>query len=77
MTPDNEPVLFGAFATAVLEVAIVFAPRFGITLTGGEQTALGALVAAAVPIAVALFVRRQVTPNAALTGSNPPASTGG
>lgn len=76
MTPDNEPVLFGAFATALLEVVIVFAPRFGFTISGAEQTALGALVAAAVPIIVGLFVRTQVIPKPA-TPANPPTSTGG
>jgi hypothetical protein len=64
LTPSQEPVLWGALATALLELAVVFAPRFGIHISGNEQVALGALVAAAIPIVVGLFVRKNVTPTA-------------
>jgi hypothetical protein len=64
LTPSQEPVAYGALATALLELVVIFAPRFGFHISGDEQVALGAFVAAAIPIIVGLFVRQQVTPTA-------------
>lgn len=64
LTPAQEPVAWGALATAVLEVAVVFAPRFGFAITTEQQTALAALIAAVIPIAVGFFVRQNTTPTA-------------
>jgi hypothetical protein len=62
LTPSQEPVAWGALATALLEVAVVLAPRFGVHISQDEQVALGALIVAAIPIIVGLFVRQNVTP---------------
>ena len=62
LTPAQEPALWGGLATAVLALIVVFLPRFGITLTNDEQTALSAVLIAAIPIVVAIFVRQNVTP---------------
>jgi len=64
LTPAQEPALWGGLATAVLALVVVFLPRFGITLTSDEQTALSAVLIAAIPIVVAIFVRQNVTPTA-------------
>lgn len=65
LTPAQEPVAWGAVATALLEVVVVFAPSFGIHISVEQQTALGALLVAVIPIVVALFVRHNVSPTAA------------
>jgi hypothetical protein len=64
LTPAQEPVAWGALATAILEVAVVFAPRFGFTISTEQQTALAALIAAVIPIVVGLFVRQNTIPTA-------------
>lgn len=58
VSQSQEPVAYGALATALLELVVVFAPRFGLALTQPEQVALGALVLAI----VAVFTRAQVQP---------------
>jgi hypothetical protein len=64
LTPSQEPALWGALVTALLGVIVVFLPRFGITLSRDEYTALAALAAAGIPIVIGLVVRQAVTPNA-------------
>ena len=64
LTPAQEPALWGAVATAILEVVVVFAPSFGIHISVEQQTALGALIVAVIPIVVGLFVRQNTTPTA-------------
>ena len=66
LSPAQEPVAWGALGTALLELAVIFAPRFGIHITGDEQAALSAVLVAAIPIIVGFFVRQQVTPVAKL-----------
>ncbi len=62
LTPAQEPALWGGLATAMLALVVVFLPRFGVTLTSDEQTALSAVLIAAIPIVVAIFVRQNVIP---------------
>ena len=64
LTPAQEPVAWGALGTALLELVVIFAPRFGVHISGDEQVALGAFVAAAIPLIVGLFVRQSTTPTA-------------
>ncbi len=71
LTPAQEPALWGGLATAVLALVVVFLPRFGITLTSDEQTALSAVLIAAIPIVVAIFVRQNVIPVAPPPASKP------
>lgn len=59
LTPAQEPAVYGALAYAIVALAVVFAPRFGVTLNQGEQAAIIALATAL----VAVFVRSNVTPN--------------
>jgi hypothetical protein len=64
LTPSQEPALWGALVTALLGLVVVFLPRFGVTLSKDEYTALAAVAVAAIPIAVGLLVRQNVIPTA-------------
>jgi hypothetical protein len=62
LTPSQEPAIWGALATALLGLIVVFLPRFGVTLSKDEYTAIAALAAAIIPIVIGLVVRQAVTP---------------
>jgi hypothetical protein len=64
LVPSQEPVAWGALATAILGLLVVFAPRFGVHIGQDEQAALGAFLIIAIPIVVGYFVRNNVTPTA-------------
>ena len=72
LTPNQEPVAWGALATALLGLIYIFLPRFGVSLSTDEKTAIGAAAAIVVPLAIGYLVRRSVTPNAP---SAPPPTT--
>jgi uncharacterized membrane protein len=74
LTPAQEPVAWGALVTALLELAVVFAPRFGIEISVNEQAALAGLFVVAIPIIVGLFVRQSTTPVAVPPAPAPPAT---
>ena len=64
LTPAQEPVAWGALIAAILGLIVVFLPRFGVSLSKDEFTAIGAFAAAAIPIVIGLVVRQNVMPNA-------------
>ena len=72
LTPAQEPALWGALATAILGLIVVFLPRFGVTLSKDEYTAIAAVLAAVIPIVIGLVVRQAVTPNAPPPTPAPP-----
>jgi hypothetical protein len=77
LSPSQEPVAWGALATAILGLLVVFAPRFGIHVSQDEQAAVGAVLAIVIPIVVGYFVRKNVTPTApapVVTPAVPPAA---
>lgn len=71
LTPAQEPVAWGAIATALLEVIVVFAPSFGVHISAEQQGALGALIVAVIPIIVGIVVRQ----NSTATATAPPPAT--
>lgn len=64
LTPAQEPAVWGALVTAILGVIVVFLPRFGVTLSKDEYTAIAALAAVLIPVVIGFVVRQNVTPNA-------------
>ncbi len=64
LTPAQEPALWAALATAILEVAVVFAPSFGVHISVEQQGALGALILAVIPLVAGILVRQSTTPTA-------------
>lgn len=69
LTPSQEPAVWGALVYAVVALAVVFAPRLGVTLNQTEQAAIIAVATAL----VALFVRSSSTPNASSPAAPPKA----
>jgi hypothetical protein len=71
LAPSQEPALWAGVVTAILGVIVVFLPRFGVTLSKDEYTAVAALAVAVIPVVLALLVRSNVTPNASLPAKTP------
>jgi hypothetical protein len=71
LAPSQEPALWGALTTALLGLVVVFLPRFGVTLSKDEYTAIAAVAVAAIPIVVGLLVRQNTTPTAPPPGPPP------
>jgi hypothetical protein len=60
---DQEPAITAGTVTALVAAVLALVAAFGLPLTEQQRDAILGLVAVVAPIAVALLVRPQVTPN--------------
>lgn len=61
---DSYPVITAGTVVAIVAALLAFGVAFGLPVTDQQREAILGLVAVVAPIAVALLVRPNVTPNA-------------
>jgi hypothetical protein len=61
--PDQEPAITAGTITALVAALLALVAAFGLPVTPQQRDAILGLVAVVAPIAVAVLVRPQVTPN--------------
>lgn len=62
--PDAEPVITASSIVALVAAVLALGIAFGLPVTDQQREAILGLVAVVAPIAVAVLVRPNVTPNA-------------
>lgn len=62
--PDNEPAVTGGSVVAVVTALLALVVAFGVPITDQQREAILAVVGVVAPLAVALLVRKHVTPTA-------------